>query len=95
MESQPGVISAQSHVGRSFGKANNNDYVTITLQIDSGRVDDPGRARAVARRVIAAYPAAADKDMIGVTFTYGYNMVIASGWRAHGFSFDPDELAEE
>ena len=94
------ALSAQPDVVRSFINTNINldgapvfgGYVRVTLVIDNPDVANEERALEIGRLVLEEYPPARKKQVILVTFVYGYNMVIASSSRSQTYRFKPEEL---
>jgi len=93
LEERPGVLRATAMRGVRFKPgADNQTYVSVTLVLDNPGVTSQSSATDAARLVLATYPEAAQLDAINVTFVYGYDMVIASKWRTHGYAFRPGDL---
>jgi uncharacterized RDD family membrane protein YckC len=92
VSTEPGVMHAQVNAGFQRGGGAETTYVAVQAQLSSPKVDNPALARALAQRVIAASPKFAERDVMQVTLVYGFDLGIASGWRAQAFRFDPAEL---
>ena len=53
--------------------------------------DDEAAARSIASIILLKYPDIADKDVLTVNITYGYDIGIAGAWKSHTFSHSPSE----
>lgn len=78
-------------VQRGFTKVSSgdrSDWVRVTVRSRLATlVDDEDVARNVARLVIDKYPESRQQDMVMVNLVYGYDIGIASSWRAHQYNF--------
>lgn len=53
--------------------------------------DEESAARSVASMILHNYPDIADKDVLTVNITYGYDIGIARAWKSNTFSHSPSE----
>lgn len=63
------------------------EWVGANVRRTIPRVDDEEFARQVARILVEKYPESREVDTVSVRLLYGYDIGIASGWRAHTFNF--------
>jgi uncharacterized RDD family membrane protein YckC len=89
---QPHVMSAG--VARNWSSFNGKQTRSLSarLLLDGPYVDDKELAHKVAVILARGDRQLAEEDLIGVQLVHGFDMGIASGWRAHSYSFKPDEL---
>lgn len=68
-------------------------YVNVQALLDNNNmVNDESFAQNLATRVSSSYPEALEKDLIKVSLSYGYSIVIWSSWRTFNYSFTPEQL---
>lgn len=89
---QPHVMTAQVMRGWAYAQGKESHYLKSQLRLDAPMIDDDAMAKGVARQMAKIDTNLAAEDSILVDLNYGYDMVIASGWRTHRYSFKPDEL---
>jgi uncharacterized RDD family membrane protein YckC len=89
---QPHVMTVQVMRGWVSAQGKESHYLKSQLRLDAPMIDDDAMARRVARQMAEIDSNLAAEDTILVDLNYGYDMVIASGWRMHRYSFKPDEL---
>ncbi len=64
-------------------------YVNAQAFLYDNEVQDTDTALELARTIIETYPEAANKDLIQVTLSYGYDIGLASKWTNQSHHFDP------
>ena len=93
IESEPEVLRAWVSTSLlANDQPGRNSYLAINTLIDSARIDNLELAKKLATMAVFADASVADKDVIVVQLTYGYDIGIASFWRAQTFNFTPAEL---
>jgi uncharacterized RDD family membrane protein YckC/sulfur transfer complex TusBCD TusB component (DsrH family) len=89
---QPHVMTVQVMRGWVSAQGKESHYLKSQLRLDAPMIDDDAMAKGVAQQMAKIDSNLATEDSILVDLNYGYDMVIASGWRMHRYSFKPDEL---
>lgn len=93
VESEPEVLRAWVSTSLlANDQPGRNSYLAINTLIDNRMIDNPELAKKLATMAVFADESVADKDVIVVQLTYGYDIGIASFWRAQTFNFTPGEL---
>ncbi|AJR05389.1 RDD family protein [Photobacterium gaetbulicola] len=78
-----------SHSGEG---SKTTSYVNVQALLGNNTVNDESFAQNLATTIIASYPEALEKDLINVSLSYGYSIVIWSSWRTFNYSFTPEQL---
>lgn len=74
-------------------KAPETTWVAIQAQLTDPDIADNTLAERLARSALAAAPRLKERDVVVVTLAYGFDLGIATGWRANQFKFDPGTIA--
>jgi len=89
---QPHVLHASVARGWTSSSRGETHYLQSQLRLDAPLVDDEEMAKRFAQHMLKMDTAGDKDEAITVSLIYGYDMVIASGWHRHAFSFKRDEL---
>lgn len=89
---QPHVLSAQVMRGWSSTNGIKSHGMQAVLRLDAPMTEDGELAKNTAQLMAKSDPNIATEDSINVTLVYGFNLGIASGWRKHGYLYQPDDL---
>jgi len=89
---QPHVLHTSVVRGWTSSSRGETHYLQSQLRLDAPLVDDEEMAKRFAQHMLKMDMAGDKDETINVSLIYGYDMVIASGWHRHAFSFKRDEL---
>jgi len=85
--------TATVFIGKMWGDEGETDYVNVSVVLKK----NPGRSEAISQEiatvVLREFPEANDVDEVSVTFSRGFDIGIASGWRRNVVSKSPQEWA--
>lgn len=92
LSSQPHVMTAQVARGWASMNGRTSRSLQSSLQLDAPLIGDAAMARRIAQRMAEADSQIAQENAVVVRLVFGYDMGIASGWKAHVYSYKPEEL---
>ena len=92
LSSQPHVMAAQVVRGWTSMNGSTTHSLQSSLQLDAPLIDDAAMARHIAQQMARADSRIAQENAVVVRLVFGYDMGIASGWKAHVYSYRPEEL---
>lgn len=92
LSNQPHVMTVQVVRGWTSMNSRTSHSLQSFLQLDTPMTEDGAMAKRIAQQMTKADPNIADEDAVVVVLVYGYDLGIASGWKKHGYSFEPGEL---
>ena len=93
VNAEPGVQYAQISHNTAFRSGSPNvESVVAQVTLAQRRVDDAPFAKRIAEVILAKDAKAAATSAIHVTLVYGYDLGIASSWRAQSYQFAPGAL---
>jgi uncharacterized RDD family membrane protein YckC len=79
-------------INDAHGGTQTTTYVKSYLYVKDRKISDADFARKVATIIVANYPEAQQRDLIGITLIYGFDIGIASRQYYFTHQFNPDEL---
>ncbi len=98
IQNQPAVRYATAQVGNMLSKTQTGKtaatFISSRVILAREIVDYNSVANKIASIILEKYPAAAEKDYIALTISYGYDIGIAYKWRNLNFSFSPSQWKE-
>lgn len=90
--STPGVEFAGVFVGWSRAQGVETTYTQVTARLSTPKVQDQAFAERLARAALRASPELADRQVMIVRLSYGFDIGIASGFRHWTTRFDPKAI---
>ena len=93
IESEPEVMRAW--ISTNLPQNNlpaRHSFLAINVLLDNRSIDNPELAKKLATMAVFADASVAEKDIILVQLTYGYDIGFSSFWRAQSYNFTPADL---
>lgn len=69
-------------------------YIRATVLLGKDQISNSKLAREFAVSLAKVFPEAYDKDVIGITLVYGYDIGIFSRWNNYQYNFNPLEIRD-
>jgi uncharacterized RDD family membrane protein YckC len=92
VSADPAIVTVLVNRGTQITGQGELKYVDIRAQLRQNAIGDTAHAARLARRAIEADPSIRSLDVVQVTFTYGFDIGIASSWNTRSHSFAPASI---
>ena len=94
LETTTDIQIANVSLGKSWGNGRTTTYVAVSAVVFPRPSDLKAMASRIARDVLSNFPPAAERDLLVVQLTYGYDIGIARSSESARYQWSPKALAD-
>jgi uncharacterized RDD family membrane protein YckC len=94
IQNEPAVGYATAQVGNTQSGKTVTTFISSRITVEKEIVDYNSMANKIASIILEKYPAAAEKNYISLTVSYGFDIGIAHMWSNRNFVFSPSQWKE-